>query len=60
VEIRDRYVALFETAIDRALSGEPQMIAFCKDIVLELYLEDGKLHWRRVDGSRTGNERGNG
>jgi len=48
-EIRDRYIALFEAAIDKALDGKPQKIAFCNDVVLELYLDDdGMLHWRRV------------
>lgn len=56
-EIRDRYIALFETAIDSALAGEPQRIAFAEGIVLELYLgEDKALHWRKVDGTNTDNK----
>ncbi len=60
-KIRDRYVELFETAIDTALAGHPQKIAFTSDVVLELYLgEDERLHWRSVNGNSTGEEGRNG
>jgi len=60
-KIRDRYVALFENAIDSALSGTPQKIAFCSDVVLELYLgEDKMLHWRKIDGECAGNKERDG
>lgn len=55
-EIRDRYIALFEMAIDSALAGKPQKIAFCSDVVLELYLEDDMLHWRKIDGECSSNK----
>lgn len=58
-EIRNGYIALFETAIDRALAGMPVRIIFCSDVVLELYLEDDELHWRKIDGECASNEERN-
>lgn len=51
-ELKSRYVTMFSLLIDEAMAGKPVPFMFCQDadggdIILELYEEDGELHWRR-------------
>lgn len=50
--LRRGYIELFTQAIDSALAGEPKRILFCEDVCLELYEEDGELHWMKVDSQQ--------
>lgn len=47
-EIRKRYVSFFEELVDRAIAGEEVRVNF-GPAVLDLYLEDGELHWKVVE-----------
>lgn len=59
--IKEQYLSFIGGVIDKALAGEQVAVNFGDGIVLELYLgEDKMLHWRKLDGQRTGDKRGNG
>jgi hypothetical protein len=48
--LRKRYLSMFAMLIDSAFNDKPQPFVFCDDVVLELYLEDEELHWRKCEG----------
>ena len=52
-----RYLSMHSMLIYAAFDGKPQPFVFCDDVMLELYLEDGELHWRKCEGERADTSR---
>lgn len=47
--LKRRYMSTHSMIVDAAFNGKPQPFMFCDGVVLELYLEDEELHWRKCE-----------
>ncbi len=52
-ELKQRYLKTFELLIDAAFKGKPQPFMFCENVVLEIYEDEGELHWRIYGGDNS-------